>query len=746
MVKRLPGGHVVNDLGPPTLFPWGIYMNDRRNQRRKPAALLTFLSLLLATVFSAVMIPAASAAEIPVKNLTGTVLAPGGGPIDGNVKETQAFELHLKFDLDNNVMPGDQFTIAFPQEVQAYTSPIPVTILGPNKEEVGTCAISGGSVTCTLGEFVRGRDGFTGFTFFFGMTAVDDNDGEETLPLTINDGAPVLIDLPGEGGIIGFGGYPFPTGVKKEGWVYLNDTGQLEWRVWLLVGANQTTITLTDDLKDGMTWVQEPNSYYADYWTTTAENWNEDNPWDGTDKRIPAASQTWTPKADKSGFTLTLAVPTGATAILLSYRSQLPPGVVFNQVFHNSLSGSYTVNNATATYQYRAGASGNGNEIPDLVIKKAVVGTAPTGATFEVQVACVDAQGLKLANSPFMRTISVETPATVLDIPAGTKCTVTETKTGGAVAVSYVPARGEITMSGTTVPVEVTVTNDFTPVVPQVGSFSVTKAVTGTKAAVDLVGAKPFTVSYTVSNPPSAGLLTVANGETKTVGNLPVGSVVTLAEIVPSQPGVTFGTPTFTVNGVPVTQITIGADTPVAVTLTNPVTVPPTGGFTVTKAVTGPQAAVDLVKDVPFLVNVSVGGIVYMEPMAITNGASFTLTDLPAGAVVSLSEVKPSAPGVVFGTPVFTVNGKAVTSFKVESDVIVSVTLTNPVELATSPSTAPSTTPPTTKPPGVTPTKPPGNRLPETGVGGLGFTAAGAVVLLLGGAVVLAGRRRNNSA
>ena len=734
-------------------------MIDRQQVRRKPVALLAFLSLLIATVFSAVMIPAASAATVPVLNLTGVVLAPGGVPITGNVQETQAFELHLTFDLADSVMPGDQFTIAFPQEVEAYTTPIPVKILGPNNEEVGSCVISGASVTCTLGEFVRGRDGFKDFKFFFGMTAVDDNDGEESLPLTVNGGQPVLIDLPGEGGIVGSGGYPFPTKVKKEGWVYLRDTGQLEWRVWLPVTAGQNTITLTDDLKDGMTWVQSPDSYYADYWTLPAADWNADNPWDGSDKRIPAANLAWVPKAGNTGFTLNIDVPTGATVILLSYRSQLPPGVEFNQVFHNSLSGSYTVENATATYQYRAGASGNGNQIPDLVIKKAVVGTAPADATYVVQVACVDPQGVALPNSPFERTISVATPATVLDIPVGTRCTVTETSTGGAVAVSYVPVGGVVTMVGTTEPVEVVVTNDFTPPLPVLGDFSIMKSVEGEQAAVDLVGTQSFTVKYTIGNAPEAEF-TIEHGQIKVFEDLPVGTVVKFSEVTPVKEGVVFGTPSFLANGQAVSEITIGANTSVDVKLTNPVSLPPVGGFSVTKQVEGPKAAVDLVGTKSFTVNYTVDGEAAATPLTVTNGSTATVEGLPAGAVVKLTEVTPTQDGVIFGTPVFTADGAPVTEITIGDDTVVAVTLTNPVEPVTvrtpppssPPVTPPVTTPPVTTPPTtpvttpvVTPSKKPVKQLPSTGVDGPGLPAAGGPGGVPGGAGVWMGRRRNNA-
>lgn len=264
-----------------------------------------------------------------------------------------------------------------------------------------------------------------------------------------------------------------------------------------------------------------------------------------------------------------------------------------------------------------------------------------------------------------------------------------------------------------------------------------------------------FTVHYEATPPAGVtaetlrgDLMVYANGEAALATGIPVGYTVTLTEThLPALPGYEWNTPVFDRNSFVITEACV-ADGPVITPLpivdsspvaaSTPIIVEETcdqataavyltnsypkalGGFSVTKSVTGSQAAIDTVGTTAFTVNYTVDGKASATPLTVTNGSTVSVKDLPTGAVVKLSEVAPTAAGVTFGTPTFSVGGQAVSEITIGRDTVVAVTLTNPAKLAT--------------------------KLPETGVDGLGFTAAGALVLVLGSAIVLGGRRRNNNA
>lgn len=157
------------------------------------------------------------------------------------------------------------------------------------------------------------------------------------------------------------------------------------------------------------------------------------------------------------------------------------------------------------------------------------------------------------------------------NLPVGTVVTFTEADLPDIPGVAWgVPA-----FSPTTVVVGdgedtlVTVTNTANQAV---GGFSVAKRVTG-EAADAVPTTTEFTVGYAYDAPGGAvtGSLTVRADGVVVDGpqDLPVGTVVRLTETdVPEIGGVGWGTPTFSVDGEAVTEVTVGDGT-VVVTLTN---------------------------------------------------------------------------------------------------------------------------------------------------------------------------------
>lgn len=272
------------------------------------------------------------------------------------------------------------------------------------------------------------------------------------------------------------------------------------------------------------------------------------------------------------------------------------------------------------------------------------------------------------------------------------------------------------------------------------GDLALTKSVTGTGRSRVAGDAYTVDYSYSTAGASMTGSLSVTDGQTDELNDLPAGTVVTLSEVKATGTGVTYGTPVFTGTGVTdnhdgTATVTITDDT-IAVGLENPVTMN-LGDFDVTKKVTGTGA--DKVKGVEYTVDYSydLDGTATKGSFAVANGETDGLDDLPEGTVVTLSEIKASGTGVTYGTPVFTGTGVTDnhdgTATLTVTDGTIAVGLENPV----------TAIPPVTPTTGSS-TPAPGS-LAITGADSGPLIAAGAVILGAGVILLIAARRRNRA-
>lgn len=167
------------------------------------------------------------------------------------------------------------------------------------------------------------------------------------------------------------------------------------------------------------------------------------------------------------------------------------------------------------------------------------------------------------------------------------------------------------------------------------GAFTVTKAVAGTGASV-VPADTAYTVHYSYGDPAVERTVDVTAGATTTPITLPVGTVVTLDELTPpAVDGIDWGTPVFSGAGVTTlpdgrTQLTIGEETTLAVTLTNtavsqppvvPPATPPTPGTTTPPAelpLTGHSSLATTGGDVP-------AGLLWSGGAALLLGVALTV-------------------------------------------------------------------------------------------------------------------------
>jgi hypothetical protein len=210
--------------------------------------------------------------------------------------------------------------------------------------------------------------------------------------------------------------------------------------------------------------------------------------------------------------------------------------------------------------------------------------------------------------------------------------------------------------------------------VPVVGSFEVTKQVTG--ATDGYVPGSEFTVAYDCDDGTS-GSFSLVDGETDGVGNLPVGTTCIMSETAKpatSGPSYVYGPESWHPSNV----VNIASTTKVSVALENPIE-RLFGGFTVTKQVTG--ATDGYVPGSAFTVDYDCGDGTD-GTLVLADGETDGVANLPVGTTCTLSETaKPatSGPSYAYGTESWDPSNVVIIEEN-ENDNVVAVVLTNPID------------------------------------------------------------------
>ncbi|GAA2455585.1 DUF5979 domain-containing protein [Agromyces soli] len=253
--------------------------------------------------------------------------------------------------------------------------------------------------------------------------------------------------------------------------------------------------------------------------------------------------------------------------------------------------------------------------------------TGGTGRQFTVHYVCT-LGGQTISEGDLQ--VTPGTPVSGPTLPTSTSCALTEpafsAKAGDFADASYEWAGRTVLPNVVTIPkgvdatVDSTVTNTF---VRNFTKLDVKKVVTGAGYTSTGDDFKVNVVCGSTTTP-----LTLKNGETETVQNIPVGSLCTVQEVTPItaplDAGHEWGAPTYA----PGTQVTVVKGETKLVTVTN-TTVPVYGQVSVTKATEGGGIAADKAFDV----TVTCGAKTYNA--SIKAGETYTT---PAGELLAGTE------------------------------------------------------------------------------------------------------------
>ncbi|MFJ2367812.1 DUF5979 domain-containing protein [Microbacterium sp. NPDC087665] len=710
-----------------------------RKRSRATGAVVVLIGIVLA-MFSAVFTaPAADAAEVNGVTSVDIVNAPP------YVKDAQ-YQVNATWAVPDSAQPGDTFTLDFPDALVGFGATINLPDADGNI--VGTCAVTESQFVCTLSDFVATHNNVNG-TLNFNAKFVE-TFTEEEIEFTTGNGVTIVTDV--EGGVGTAGPDDVPSAPTKFG--YMNNDGTT--MTWVIrvpsddLGSGANPI-ITDDYDAPLVfdparltvrsianadWAQKDDT---SKWTYLGQGTTAGN------------SYTLTNRPADTAFDVQLngANTDGTRVYEVSFIVDLPTDVANGDFFNNKAIVNGSTYNATPVEYVGAGGGGEGDNLGDFAVTKTVTGSgAPQVAGVEYTVNYSYVVGTAAPVTGSLTIADGETDG-VDDIPEGAVITFTEVAAIGTGVVYGTPVfsgtgvtdNGNGTATATMIDGVIAIGLE-NPVTQVLGGFDVTKTVTG--AGASQVEGAEYTVnySYTAAGAPVTGTLTIADGETDGLDELPFGTVVTLTEVAPTANGVIYGTPVYTGTGVTdngdgSATFTIGAGT-VAIGLENPVAIEYTE-FAVTKTVTGNGAA--KVVGAEYTVNLSAVYPGETEERAgtfkVSNGTIYTVTEVPVGTVITLSEVKATADGVVYGAPVFTGEGlthnaDGSVTFTAGAGLL-EIGLENPVTVV------PPVTPPTSDTPPTT------TYLATTGADSLPLIIVAALLLITGVMALVARRRRGQA-
>lgn len=664
-----------------------------RKRSRATGALLVLMGMVLAMFSGVLTAPAAHAAEVNGVTSVDIVNAPP------YVKDAQ-YQVAATWAVPDSAQPGDTFTLNFPDALVGFGAAINLPDADGNI--VGTCVVTESQFVCTLTDFVATHNNVNG-TLNFNAKFVEEFD-EEQVEFTTGNNVTIITDV--EGGVGTAGPDDVPTSPTKFG--YMNNDGtSMTWVIRVPsedLGAGPNPI-ITDDYDAPLVfdpadltvrsiakadWAQKDNTAIWQYLGQ------------GT---TPGNSYTLTDRPADTAFDVQLngANVDGTRVYEVIVVMDLPVDVEDGDLFNNRAVVNGTTYTATPVPYVDAGGGGEGDNLGDLAITKTVTGTGAAqvaGATYTVNYSYGAVTGTLTFTDGQLQTL--------VDVPEGAVITLSEVAATGTGVVYGPPVfsgpgvtdnlNGTATVTMIDGVIAVGLNN---PVALVLSGFTVTKDVTGT--GVGAVVDQEYTVnySYAAGDATVTGSLVIADGETDGLGDLPFGTVVTLSEIEPTAANVTYGTPIYTGTGVTdngdgTASFTIGAGA-VEIGLENPVDFN-LSSFAVTKTVTGNGAA--KVVDMAYTVNYSAIVPGDTEPvedtLEVRNGTVYTITDVPEGTVITLSEVRATADGVTFATPKFsgagvTDNGDGTATFT-QGAGVVEIGLENAVSLPPAPGGSSNTT------------------------------------------------------
>ncbi|MFA2809001.1 SpaA isopeptide-forming pilin-related protein [Bacillus mycoides] len=224
-------------------------MQTKRNKRHISMVSLVFLVLFSVLNVWAPVIQAAvmksPVDEINISRTDGTTSEP--------YQASDGMKVEVKWSAKEQIKSGDQFTIDMPKEFRKDLMNMSFPLKDAEGKIVGTCDMKNGLLTCTMGDYVDGKNNIKGslfVEFYFNLEAYD---GVEKIPLEFDvDGQIVNKEVSVSNTTERPQPQPNTDNLLKWGSYNQEDPSIADWTVYVnATGTEMQDLKLTDTLGPG---------------------------------------------------------------------------------------------------------------------------------------------------------------------------------------------------------------------------------------------------------------------------------------------------------------------------------------------------------------------------------------------------------------------------------------------------------------------------------------------------------------
>ncbi|KAA0758565.1 isopeptide-forming domain-containing fimbrial protein, partial [Bacillus sp. AR2-1] len=215
---------------------------------------ISMVSLVFLVLFSVLNVWAPVIQAAVIKNPVDEInISRTDGTTSEPYQASDGMKVEVKWSAKEKIKSGDQFTIDMPKEFRKDLMNMSFPLKDAEGKTVGTCEMKKGLLTCTMGDYVEGKNNIKGslfVEFYFGLEAYD---GIKKIPLEFNvDGQIVNKEISVNNTTERPKPQPNTDNLLKWGSYNQEDPSIADWTVYVnATGTEMQDLKLTDTLGPG---------------------------------------------------------------------------------------------------------------------------------------------------------------------------------------------------------------------------------------------------------------------------------------------------------------------------------------------------------------------------------------------------------------------------------------------------------------------------------------------------------------
>ncbi|MEI2310969.1 SpaA isopeptide-forming pilin-related protein, partial [Bacillus nitratireducens] len=215
---------------------------------------ISMVSLVFLVLFSVLNVWApviqAAVMKSPVDDIS---ISRTDGTISEPYQASDGMKVEVKWSAKEQIKSGDQFTIDMPKEFRKDLMNMSFPLKDAEGKTVGTCEMKNGLLTCTMGDYVEGKNNIKGSLFVEFYFALEAYDGVQKIPLEFNvDGQIVDKEVSVNNTTERPKPQPNTDNLLKWGSYNQEDPSIADWTVYVnATGTEMQDLKLTDTLGPG---------------------------------------------------------------------------------------------------------------------------------------------------------------------------------------------------------------------------------------------------------------------------------------------------------------------------------------------------------------------------------------------------------------------------------------------------------------------------------------------------------------